>query len=324
MRDGCHKRGRVTGRVSLPSVVNFQHPLSHSISSFNVPPTDYPHHTMAPRPGPLRDLPLERFIDVPFTSVPTTPRRTHKRSLSPGTPSLFSPTKRRILAQEGIFSPEKTIKSSIAPSDRAVVIHDVLRQSPALKLDFGQSLRSDSKVASTSCLFQEFSRPSHRHDRSRSSLPIPNTSSSQLPSIPSSSPNPLTNINYPGFDVWVDRDPNPSSLSSRSSSNNFHDSDEDKENSYDDKENVHPRTKWQTGLSKRLQRVSFASPDQSRRPNTSKIPFTPLNARSPRKARLPCELTPGKAPKVDRDEMKWRRELLAMELDGDDDSDDDL
>jgi len=278
---------------------------------------------MAPRPGPLRDLPIERFVDVPFTPVPTTPRRTHKRPLSPGTPSLFSPTKRRILAQEGVFSPEKTIKSSIAPSDRALVIHDVLRQSPALKLDFGQSLRSDNKVASTSCLVQEFSRPSRRHDRNHSSLPIPIASSSRLFSIPSSS-NPLKNIHHPGFDVWVDHNPNLSSLSSHSSSNDSHDSDEDKENSHDDKENMYPRTKWRTELSERLQRVSFASPDQPRRPNTPKIPFTPLNARSPRKMRLPCELTPGKAPRVDRDEMKRRRELLAMELDGDDDSDDDL
>lgn len=328
MRDDCHRRGRVTGRVSLPSILNFQHPLSLSISSFNVPPTVYPHDTMTPRPGPLRDLPLERFVDVPFTSVPTTPRRTNKRPLSPGTPSLFSPTKRRILAQEGVFSPEKTIKSVIAPSDRASVIHGILGQSPARKLDFGQPLRSDSRVASTSRLlqgcFQEPSCPPRRHYRNHSSLPIPNASSSQLLPIPSSSSNPLTNIHYPGFDVWVDRDPNPSSLSSHSSSNDSHDSDGDKGNSHDDKENVHPRTKWRTGLSKRLQMVSFASPDQSRRPNTPKIPFTPLNARSPRKARLPCELTPRKALKVDRDEMKWRRELLAMEVDGDDDSDDDL
>jgi hypothetical protein len=283
---------------------------------------------MAPRPGPLRDLPLERFVDVPFTPVPTTPRRTHKRPLSPGTPSLFSPTKRRILAQEGVFSPEKTIKSSITAYDRPLVIHDVLKQSPARKLDFGQPLRGDRKIASTSRLlqgcFQEISRPPRRHDRNHSSLPTPNASSSQLPSIPSLLSNPLTNVHYPGFDVWVDRDPNPSSLSSHSSSNDFRDSDEDKENSHEDKENAHPRTKWRTGLSKRLQTFSFASPDQPRRPNTPKIPFTPLNARSPYKARPPRELTPGKALRVDRNEMKRRRELLAMEVDGADDSDDEL
>lgn len=279
---------------------------------------------MAPKPGPLCDLPLERFIDVPSVPVPTTSRRTHKRPLSPGTPNLFSPTKRRILVQEGVFSPEKTIKSSIVPVDRALVLHDVLMESPACKLDFGQSPRSDRKVASTSRLFQncfqepapEHFRQSHRHDRDHSLLLNPNASSSRLLSVPSSSSNHQTNIHYPGFDVWIDHDPNPSSLSCHSS-NDFHDSDEDKENS-------HPKTKWRTGLSRQLKRVSFASPDQRRRPNTSNIPFTPLNARSSFGARALCELTPGKALKVDRDEMRRRRELLAMELDGDDDSDDDL
>ena len=128
-------------------------------------------------------------------------------------------------------------------------------------------------------------------------------------------------MHYPGFDVWID--PDPSSLSSHPSLNYSRDLDEDKESSQDDKENLHPKTKWRTGLSERLERVSFASPDQPRCPNIPKIPFTPLNARSPLKARLRCELTPGKALKVDRDEMKRRRELLAMELDGDD-SDEDL
>ncbi|KAF9653450.1 hypothetical protein BDM02DRAFT_1910557 [Thelephora ganbajun] len=287
---------------------------------------------MASRPGPLRDLPLERFIDVPFTPVPTTPQRTHKRPLSPGTPNLFSPTKRRILAQEGVFSPEKTVKSSITASDRALVIHDVLRQSPAFKLDFGRLPQTDGKVASTSRLFEDYfvdptpehSRSPRRHDHDHSSLPILNASPSQLLSIPPPSLNPQTNIHYPGFDVWVNRDLGPTSASSRSCLGDSQASDEDKENSHDDKENVHPKTKWRTGLSKRLKRVSLVSPKELRRPNTPKIPFTPLNAGSSLKARLPRELTLGKAPKVDGDEMKRRRELLAMELDGDDDSDDDL
>ena len=100
-------------------------------------------------------------------------------------------------------------------------------------------------------------------------------------------------------------------------------SDEDKENLHDNKENMRPKVKCRSGLSKRLKLVSVASPEQARRPSTPKIPFTPLNARSPRKTRLPPELTPGKAMKVDKDEMMRRREFLAMELDGED-SDDDL
>lgn len=298
------------------------------VSSTHITP-DYPHYTMPPRPGPLCDLPLERFIDLPF--VPATPRRTHKRPLSPGTPNLFSPTKRRILAQEGVFSPEKTVKSSIAPSYRALVVHDFLSQSPARKLDFGRSPQSDSNVASTSCLLEdcfmdltpECAPPMPRHDRHHSLLPIPNASSSNLLSISSSSPNPQTNTHYPGFDIWVDCDSTFSSMSNRFSLGDPYVSDEDKENLHDNKENVHPKTKWRTGLSKRLKLVSVASPEQPvRRPNTPKIPFTPLNARSPFETRLPPEHQ-GKAMKVDKHEMRRRRELLAMELDGED-SDDDL
>lgn len=264
--------------------------------------------------------------------VPNTPPRTHKRPLSPGTPNLFSPTKRRILAQEGVFSPEKTVKSFIIPSDRALVIHDIhLRPSPARKLDFGRSPRNDTKVGSSSCLLEDcFMEPAPKHsppprwrDHDHSFSPILNTSSSQLLSIPSSSTNPQINTHYPGFDVWVDRDLFHSSHPSHSSLNHSYVSDEDKENSHGDKENAHPKTKWRSGLSKRMKLVSFASPEQVQRPNTPKIPFTPLNARSPLKARLPPELTPRKVMKVGRDEMKWRRELLAMEVDGDD-SDDDL
>jgi len=290
---------------------------------------------MALRPGPLRDLPLERFTNVSFKPVPTTPHRAHKRPLSPGTPNLFSPTKRRILAQEGVYSPDKTVKSSIAPSYRTLVVGELLMQNPARKLDFGQSPRRERKVASASCLLEDcFTEPtpecfrlSRQRDRDRPSLPIPNASSSQLLSIPSLSSNPQIYTHHPGLDAWVGRDLVSSSLSTHPSLNDSHISDEDKENSYDDKENVRPKTnRRRSGLSKRLKAVSFASPEQLRRQNTHipKVPSTPLNARSPFKARPPRELTPGEAMDVDQGEMKRRRELLAMELDGDDDSDEEL
>ena len=98
------------------------------------------------RPGPLQELPLERFLPSnpnlppvsPFKSV-----RPNKRPLSPGGPSLFSPAKRRILNEEGIFSPEKTLKSPMLESrgraQSPAHFTDVLRGpgSPAKKLDFG-------------------------------------------------------------------------------------------------------------------------------------------------------------------------------------------
>lgn len=230
-----------------------------------------------------------------------------------------------------MFSPEKTIKSFIVPSDRALVIRNVLTRDPARKLDFGQL---DGKVASTSPLLEdcfmestpERSRVSGQRDRDRSSIPMFSAFPPQLHPISSSS-NSRTNKasnHYPGFDVWIDRDPAPSLLPSHFSLESSHASDEDKENSQGDKENVHPKAKWRIGLSRRMQKVSFVSPEQPRRQNTPKIPFTPLNARSSLGARLRRETTPRKALKVDKDEMQRRRELLAMELDGDESSDDDL
>lgn len=319
----------VTNAIALRDAISFRlFPTSNFPCNFyrfpqHTPPTDYPHYSMAPRPGPLRDLPLERFVDLPFPSVPATPRRAHKRPLSPGTPNLFSPTKKRILAQEGIFSPEKTVKSSIVPSDRTLIVHDFLRHSPARKLDFGQVPQADGKVASTSRLLEdcfveptpEHAHSSGQHDR-KHSLPTFSAFPSQQFPIPSSS-NSSVNIHYPGFDVWRDCNPFPSALPTHSSLDAFHASDEDKEN-------TRPRTKLRTGLSTRMKKVSFVSPEQPRRQNTPKIPFTPLNARNFLEMYPPREITPGKALKVDRDEMKRRRELLAMELDGDESSDDDI
>ncbi|KAJ7590795.1 hypothetical protein C8J56DRAFT_933914 [Mycena floridula] len=70
---------------------------------------------MSSRPGILKEWSLERFLpsrNAPPSS-PMKPRPT-KRARSPSEgPSLFSPTKRRILTMEGVFSPEKTVKSPI-------------------------------------------------------------------------------------------------------------------------------------------------------------------------------------------------------------------
>lgn len=97
------------------------------------------------RPGPLQDLPLERFL-LPDTNVPNTPSkhlRSTKRPLSPGTPVLYSPAKRRILNEEGIFSPKRTPRSPASSSSRgrfAPEYFDALLKgpdSPAKKLDFG-------------------------------------------------------------------------------------------------------------------------------------------------------------------------------------------
>ncbi|KAF9464349.1 hypothetical protein BDZ94DRAFT_485135 [Collybia nuda] len=110
------------------------------------------------RPGPLQEFPLDLFLP-PNPNLPTK-SRPNKRPLSPGGPSLFSPAKRRILNGEGIFSPEKTLKSPISSRYAAARFADVLSgpASPAKKLDFGvakhrvespRSSRLSSTIAST-------------------------------------------------------------------------------------------------------------------------------------------------------------------------------
>jgi hypothetical protein len=92
---------------------------------------------------PLTDLPLDRFLPSKPNSTISPLKPSSKRTLSPTTPSLYSPTKRRILTQEGVFSPEKSLKAPIATRARASIstsrMGDVLRgpSSPARKLDFG-------------------------------------------------------------------------------------------------------------------------------------------------------------------------------------------
>ncbi|KAF7432923.1 hypothetical protein PC9H_004867 [Pleurotus ostreatus] len=98
------------------------------------------------RSGPLQELPLEQFL-------PTSSKvRPNKRPLSPGAPNLFSPTKRRLLEEEGIFTPEKTTKSPFFASRGATPSYfsAVLcgPESPARKLDFSPSKRTNQEGSS--------------------------------------------------------------------------------------------------------------------------------------------------------------------------------
>lgn len=110
------------------------------------------------RPGPLRELPLEHFLP-PNPNLPKSPFKSgNKRPLSPGTPSIFSPAKRRILDAEGIFS-EKNLKSPLsASSSRALRsparFGDLARgpDSPARKLDFGLPKNHSQSSAGSSTI----------------------------------------------------------------------------------------------------------------------------------------------------------------------------
>jgi hypothetical protein len=88
----------------------------------------------------LCELPLERFLPPNLEWSPF--KSSAKRHLSPTAPSLYTPAKRRVLVQDGVFSPEKFLKTSISTHTRPLStsrVGDSVRGpgSPARKLDFG-------------------------------------------------------------------------------------------------------------------------------------------------------------------------------------------
>ena len=100
------------------------------------------------RPGPLRELPLDRFPAGDSNVIASPTRSTshpNKRPLSPRTSALYSPVKRRILNEEGIFLPVAKLKSplsvpaSVGPASS--YFQDLLHgpDSPVKKLDFGNA-----------------------------------------------------------------------------------------------------------------------------------------------------------------------------------------
>ncbi|KAJ6490364.1 hypothetical protein C8R47DRAFT_468021 [Mycena vitilis] len=99
-----------------------------------------PKASSSRRPGPLKDLPLDNFLPP----NPNLPERPNKRLHSP---SIFSPTKRRILAEEGIIS-GGSVKSSIRRVRAFPVSCRSSVDSPAKKLDFGLSKNSPASARS--------------------------------------------------------------------------------------------------------------------------------------------------------------------------------
>jgi len=94
------------------------------------------------RPGPLQEVPLDQFL-LPNPNLSASAVKSNKRPLSSSSPTLFSPTKRRILNVEGIFSPDKSWKGPLPYSKGSLGsparFHDVLAgpASPARVLHFG-------------------------------------------------------------------------------------------------------------------------------------------------------------------------------------------
>jgi hypothetical protein len=183
------------------------------------------------RPGPLQELPLERFLPTCPSNFPSKSVRSHKRPLSPGCPNPYSPTKRRILNSEGVFAPEKTSKTPMSLGKASPArFGDVLASSasPARILDFGLPKNLGGEPAK--CLFStrtqipsrktlisspelQYRRVSPVHHLSSgviANAEVSSTSSTQpaaVPIIMSREPPPLPDpqsIHYPGFVVFQD------------------------------------------------------------------------------------------------------------------------
>jgi len=183
------------------------------------------------RPGPLQELPLERFLPT-YPNLPSKSDRSHKRPLSPGSPNPYSPTKRRILNSEGIFAPEKTCKTpmSLAKASPAR-FSDVLAgsASPARVLDFGLPKNHGGEPAKRSFLHNPTQIPSlssrktltssrrvlssaHHSSSGLSAHTVASSTSSTRPAaaVPIDIPRELPpqpdpqSIHYPGFVVFQD------------------------------------------------------------------------------------------------------------------------
>jgi hypothetical protein len=182
----------------------------------------------------LVDLPLERFLR-PVSDDPNlpTPPTGSKRSRSPSLAhSIFSPAKRRILEQEGLFPPShsrpysSSCTQSLRPRRRAL-LHGLsgskhpLGSNPASILDIPISTRVDTLPALVPAFPREPRRISPRLSPSPQS-PSPSTSTtptrtsprrrtrSQTTTTPIMVPREVLpspgrrSAHYPGFDVHVD------------------------------------------------------------------------------------------------------------------------
>jgi len=140
------------------------------------------------RPGPLQDWPLTQALASNFRAgaPPPSSKRPHKRPRSPGAPNLVSPAKRRILSQEGLYSPKKVSLAAIPfPS------------SPVQKLSFGQGSATTSSPGN---------KPTpHTPKKPIAEQEIDDYFSSPVTTPTSSKRTPdSSSIHYPGFDIYFD------------------------------------------------------------------------------------------------------------------------
>ncbi|KAJ8463753.1 hypothetical protein ONZ45_g17476 [Pleurotus djamor] len=300
---------------------------------------------------PLQELPLEQYLPASSKSS----CRPNKRPLSPGAPNLFSPTKRRILEEEGIFSMEKTKKSPFPPSRLKGPDYFSAAlcgpESPVRRLDFSPSkpatseewIRSqgDAKnpsslakhvsssslptASSSSTPFEEFEDESGDFAIDSSSTPphsyIPRMIPREMPP-----PQDVQSLHYPGFDIYQDTHiilpsaadsmrPVPNGLAA------------------EETENVPPRRKVKKSVTVPLSPGSgeLKKLDLGAHAKARSVPMTPktvvvskIRLPSPTPRRAPLTLSPlsSATPKVHAGTRKELRRMLEEEVDDADGHDD--
>ena len=181
------------------------------------------------RPGPLQELPLERFLPT-HPNPPSKSVRSHKRPLSPGSPNPYSPTKRRILNSEGIFASEKNKTLMSLGKASPARFSDVLvgSASPAKILDFGLSKAHggesakrpfptqtqipslSSRKTPISSPYRRVSPANHISSGDSTNTVVSSTFSTRPVAVPVVIPRELPpppdpqSIHYPGFVVFQD------------------------------------------------------------------------------------------------------------------------
>jgi hypothetical protein len=130
---------------------------------------------------PLQDLPIDHFLATPSSSKLAA---STKRPVSPGTPVLYTPAKRRILSEEGFFAAKTPLSASALASSSKQPVPATQHQhhqsfsrfadalmgpdSPARRLDFGSPKNARTPGRETAA---ENSAPSSQvQTRSRSLL----------------------------------------------------------------------------------------------------------------------------------------------------------
>lgn len=304
------------------------------------------------RPGPLQELPFEQFL--PISSARKS--RPNKRPLSP---TLYSPVKRRILNEEGIFSPEKTIKSTVSSRGTPSRFTDALDgpSSPARKLDFGVPNHSTKDAGALertptrlASLDDGLAPSPELKSKSRSSWPgdeemndyfiMPNcsSSSSRSSAVPTSVPREMLpppdphSVHYPGFRVHPDTRILLTPVDDDLEKLSFWDSDKDGQ-----KENLDPRQrprKVVTTPNINLKLQPF-SPDAKKMDKLGRAKSTPVAPKrllgsdrqdsgdSPTPRRLGVRLSQSATSSTPRAIEKERREMRRALQDEADEADED-